>query len=224
MCQRFSLTAELPELSAKFGIGRVESEYRPRYNISPTQTIPIIVEDGSERVLFDARWGFIPYWSKDAVNADGRSVGDRSIFKRIVNKQRCVIPCSGFYGWMTSGKVRQPVRFVFRDRRTFAVPGFYEVWPRVYEAEIRACTMVTTAASGIVQGYADRMPALLDEDGIDAWLSEGNVEYRKVFSAVRELSERDLDMYPVGAFVNDAANESPACAEPIQAAFAALRR
>ncbi|MGG1312342.1 SOS response-associated peptidase [Cohnella laeviribosi] len=224
MCQRFSLTAEWPELSDRFRIHRFESEYRPRYNISPTQTVSVVVEESWERILVDARWGFIPYWSKDAVNADGRSVGDRSIFRRIVNKQRCVIPCSGFYGWISNRKVYQPVRFVFRDRRTFAVPGFYEIWPRVDGKEIRACTMVTTTPNGLVEGFADRMPAMLDEAGIDEWLSEGNVEYRRVFPLIRELPEREMDMYPVGGYVNDTAYESPACVEPIRSVYAALRR
>lgn len=224
MCQRFSLTAELEELVTQFRIGHVASLYRPKYNISPTQSVPVVYEYDRLRVMDDHRWGFVPYWSKDAVNADVGGIGSRPIFRRIVNKQRCVIPCSGFYGWLSEGKVHQPIRFVFRDRRTFAVPGFYEIWPRVDGEELRAFTMVTTPPNRVVQGYAERMPAMLDDEGIDAWLSESNVEYRSVYSHVRELPEDEMEMYPVGGYVNDRSLEAPECAEPIRAAYASLRR
>jgi putative SOS response-associated peptidase YedK len=166
----------------------------------------------------------MPYWSKDAVLADGRAIADRPIFRRIVNKQRCVIPCSGFYGWLSKGKVHQPIRFVFKDRRTFGIPGFYERWPRVDSAEIRAFTMLSTAPNRVANSYMDRMPAMLDEEGIDAWLSESNVEYRRVFPYIRELPAEEMEMYPVGGYINDRSREAPECAEPIRAAYAPMRR
>ncbi|CAM3869995.1 SOS response-associated peptidase [Cohnella lubricantis] len=224
MCQRFSLTAELDELVRQFRIGHVAAPYVRKYNISPTQPVPVIYEYRGQRILDDQRWGLMPYWSKDAVNADYQGIGGRPIFRRIVNKQRCVIPCSGFYGWLNNGKLHQPIRFVFRDRRTFAVPGFYEVWQRAYGEETRAFTMATTAPNRVVEGYADRMPAMLDEEGIDAWLHEGNVEYRTIYHHVRELPADELEMYPVGGYVNDRNKESPECAEPIRIAYAAIRR
>ncbi|MCC3373131.1 SOS response-associated peptidase [Cohnella sp. REN36] len=224
MCQRISLVADLPDLVERFRIGHVVGSYKPRYNIAPTQSAAVIFEDRRERILDTLRWGLMPYWSKDAVNADGQGIGDRPIFKRILNKQRCVIPISGFYGWRTQGKVNQPVHFVLRDRRTFAVPGFYEIWPRVEGGDIRAYTMLTTAPNDQVAGCAERMPAILDEAGIDAWLSEGNVEYRGVYPHIRRLESGELIGYPVGAYVNDRSNEAPECVEPIRAAYASLRR
>ncbi|GIO11454.1 DUF159 family protein [Cohnella xylanilytica] len=224
MCQRFSLSAELSDLVEQFRIGHVAMPYGPKYNISPTQTVPVIYEYRKQRILDNHRWGFMPYWSKDAVNADGRAIASRPIFRRIVNKQRCVIPCNGFYGWLSEGKVHQPIRFVFRDRRVFGIPGFYERWPRVDGEELRAFTMLTSEPNRVAQGYVERMPAMLDEDGIDAWLSESNVEYRSVYPYVRELPEDMMEMYPVGGYVNDLNLEAPECAEPIRASYAALRR
>ncbi|MBB6730302.1 SOS response-associated peptidase [Cohnella zeiphila] len=224
MCERYSLTAGLPDVVEQFRIGQVVTSYVPKYNISPTQSVPVVYEYRKQRILDDHRWGLMPYWSKDAVLADGRAIADRPIFRRIVNKQRCVIPCSGFYGWLSQGKVHQPIRFVFKDRRTFGIPGFYERWPRVDGEEIRAFTMISTAPNRVAQSYVDRMPAMLDEEGIDAWLSETNVEYRTVFHHVRELPADEMEMYPVGGYINDRTREAPECAEPIRAGYAPLRR
>jgi len=224
MCERYSLTARLSDVVEQFRIGQVVSAYTPKYNISPTQTVPVIYEYRKQRILDDQRWGFMPYWSKDAVLADARGIANRPIFRRIVSKQRCVIPCSGFYGWLSEGRVHQPVRFVFKDRRTFGIPGFYERWPRVNGEEIRAFTMLATAPNRMAQGCVLRMPAMLDEQGIDAWLSESNVEYRSVYHYVRELPEDEMEMYPVGGYINDRSRETPECAEPIRAAYALMRR
>ncbi|MBB6637001.1 SOS response-associated peptidase [Cohnella thailandensis] len=226
MCQRYSLTARLPELIEQFRIDTVDASvsYRPKYNLSPTQDGTILYEYRKERILDSFRWGFMPYWSKDGVNADGSAIGDRLIYRRIVNKQRCVIPCCGFYGWREDKKVRQPMRIVYRDKRTFAIPGFYEIWPRVDGGAIKAFTMLTTPASGFVADYSNRMPAILDEDGIDAWLSEDNKEYRQVYPAIRELPVDQLEAFPVGGYINDLTLETPDCAEPIRPVFAAMRR
>ncbi|RUS47109.1 SOS response-associated peptidase [Cohnella sp. AR92] len=226
MCQRFSLATGLQELIEQFRIDEVDpfATYRPRYNLSPTQESSIVYEYRNQRILDNFRWGFMPYWSKDGVNADGSAIGERLIYRRIVNKQRCVIPCCGFYGWRADKKVLQPMRIVFRDRRTFAIPGFYEIWPRVEGGAIKAFTMLTTPSSGIVQNYSDRMPALLDEAGIDAWLSEENKEYRQVYPSVRELPVERLEAYPVGEYINNLTLETPECAEPIRPVFAAMRR
>lgn len=223
MCQRFSLAADLSEIAERYHIDQVVGPYRPRYNVSPTQYAAVIVEEQRERKLESLRWGLMPYWSRDAVNADGLGIGDRPIYRRMTNKQRCLIPLSGFYGWETRGKARQPIHFVLKGRGTFAVPGFYEVWPRVEGGDIRAYTMLTTMANEKVGAYCDRMPAILDEEGIDAWLSESNTEYRSVFGSIRALESDELMMYPVGAYVNERESEAPECVEPIRNFYSAIR-
>ena len=45
MCRRFSLSAGLEEVNQRFGIHRVMYYYKSRYNISPTQTMPVIVQE-----------------------------------------------------------------------------------------------------------------------------------------------------------------------------------
>ncbi len=46
MCGRFSLTVGLEEVAQHFKVEKVERlEERPRYNIAPTQEVPVIVSE-----------------------------------------------------------------------------------------------------------------------------------------------------------------------------------
>jgi putative SOS response-associated peptidase YedK len=45
-----------------------EEDWTPRYNIAPTQSVPVIRQNPKEprRELSLMRWGLIPSWAKDA--------------------------------------------------------------------------------------------------------------------------------------------------------------
>lgn len=109
MCQRFSLAAELQDIRDHFEIKRVMYYYKDRYNISPTQDMPVVLQQDGERILDEFRWGFVPYWGKDAINADLRNVHQNPTYRKMVDKQRCIIPCNGFYYWKK--KARRLIQF-----------------------------------------------------------------------------------------------------------------
>jgi putative SOS response-associated peptidase YedK len=48
-----------------------ESDWTPRYNIAPTQPVPVIRQNPKEpiRELSLLRWGLIPSWAKDMSGA-----------------------------------------------------------------------------------------------------------------------------------------------------------
>ena len=49
------------------------SEFRPRYNIAPTQVAPVVRMRDGQRELAMLRWGLIPAWAKD------RAIGNKMI-------------------------------------------------------------------------------------------------------------------------------------------------
>ena len=65
MCGRFTLTRrEAESLAAELGVP-VESlpDYRPRYNIAPTDAHWIVRMKYEDRELLPARWGLINSWA-----------------------------------------------------------------------------------------------------------------------------------------------------------------
>jgi putative SOS response-associated peptidase YedK len=64
MCGRYTLRFRG---SAKFyGVPASELPFLiPRYNIAPSQDVPVIIERRTERELALFQWGLIPSWSKE---------------------------------------------------------------------------------------------------------------------------------------------------------------
>ena len=65
MCSRYNLTSPPEAVRAYFGYADTPN-FPARYNIAPTQGIPVVLldETGARRFRL-MRWGLVPVWSKD---------------------------------------------------------------------------------------------------------------------------------------------------------------
>jgi putative SOS response-associated peptidase YedK len=72
MCGRYRLSRRKQFVEEYFEASR-DDDWSPRYNIAPTQPIPVIRQHPKEssRVLSLMRWGLIPSWAKDISGATG---------------------------------------------------------------------------------------------------------------------------------------------------------
>src|SRR5690242_18184514 len=109
MCGRYTNEAKPKEIEQEFSLIISDEEIlTPRYNIAPTQMIPVILESKSERILNQLRWGLIPSWAKDEsigsklINARGETLAEKPSFKNAFKSRRCIIPASGFYEWQNT--------------------------------------------------------------------------------------------------------------------------
>jgi putative SOS response-associated peptidase YedK len=108
MCGRYTLSQaeRLEELYAERGL-----ELVPRYNIAPTQVVPVVLDESPGR-LSAARWGLIPIWARDKkiasslINARCETVAVKPAFRTAFKKRRCLIPADGFYEWQKVGAVK----------------------------------------------------------------------------------------------------------------------
>ena len=90
MCGRFTLTERDRNLvEARLGVpAGALADYAPRYNIAPTQPWFVVVARYENRAILPARWGLVPYWSKDAsraanhINAKSESVESTPAFRQ----------------------------------------------------------------------------------------------------------------------------------------------
>ncbi|PYY13800.1 MAG: hypothetical protein DMG61_12030 [Acidobacteria bacterium] len=106
-------------------------ELHPRYNIAPTQPVPVVRANGSRRVIASMRWGLIPNWAKDTsmaqINARSETLLEKPAFKETFER-RCLIPADGFYEWRRSGRSKQPFHFGMKDDSLFAFAGIWDRW------------------------------------------------------------------------------------------------
>ena len=63
MCGRYTLKSGGDAIVRLFGLAE-ELEIVSRYNVAPTQQIPVVLEEDG-RKLEEMHWGLIPSWSKD---------------------------------------------------------------------------------------------------------------------------------------------------------------
>jgi hypothetical protein len=103
-------------LSRSTSIAFGEEDWAPRYNVAPTQPVPVIRQNPREpiRELSLIHWGLIPSWSKDSsaaakmINARSETASTKPAFAEALKFRRCLIPADGFYEWAKLGKSKQP--------------------------------------------------------------------------------------------------------------------
>jgi putative SOS response-associated peptidase YedK len=106
MCGRYRLSRRKQIVEEYFDSISGESEdWSPRYNIEPTQPIPVIRQNPKEpvRELSLVRWGLIPSWAKDSSaaakmsNARSETAATKPAFRDALKSRKCLIPADGFY-------------------------------------------------------------------------------------------------------------------------------
>src|SRR6516165_1738559 len=115
MCGRYAITTAPEAMRALFRYPE-QPNFPPRYNIAPTQPVPIVRLHDGERQFALMRWGLIPAWVKDPRGfallhvARSESVNEKPAFRNAMRRRRCLVPADGFYEWQagaTSGP-KQP--------------------------------------------------------------------------------------------------------------------
>jgi len=185
MCGRFVLTTDIARILETFHAVLGEPrEFHPRFNIAPTQQIPVIVsEPTGSRVLQWLRWGLIPHWARDSsmasslINARAETAAEKPSFKTPFRNRRCVVPATGFYEWKTTGgKGKVPHYIEVEDRPLFAMAGLWDRW-EVRNAEgtrtgelLETFSILTVEAIPELQWLHHRMPRILSDAELDTWL------------------------------------------------------
>lgn len=123
-----------PEVIALlFALG-VTSAIEPRYNIAPSQLVPIVRLDAEgHRVFEEARWGFIPWWAKETgrqpINARSETVRSNHLWRDAYKRCRCLLPVSGYYEWMASPSgPKKAYRIAMPDSDALAFVGVWSHW------------------------------------------------------------------------------------------------
>jgi putative SOS response-associated peptidase YedK len=73
MCGRFFLVIQEQQLwMEQFGVESGHLDIVPRYNIAPTQQVPVVRNDGSQNNLSMMRWGLLPAWAPAPARQESR--------------------------------------------------------------------------------------------------------------------------------------------------------
>jgi putative SOS response-associated peptidase YedK len=243
MCGRYVSTASLTELAETYGVAEIRTEsLGARYNVAPSQPIYAVAvrrsrEEGKDpvRALGTFRWGLIPSWAKDRsianklINARSEGIATKPAFRAALLRRRCILPADSFYEWQAqparpgggpAGRGRLPHVIRRRDGGTLSFAGLWEVWrdPAEPDAEpVRTATIVTTAANEALAPIHARMPVVLSDEAVAAWLDPRVVDPDVLTGLLVPAPAAWWETWPVGTRVNNVVNEGSELLDPLPA-------
>jgi putative SOS response-associated peptidase YedK len=179
--RRYRLSRRKQLVEEYFDLRPGDEDWPPRYNIAPTQPVPVIRQNPREprRETSLLRWGLIPSRAKDSsgaarmINARSETAATMPAFRDALTFRRCMIPADGFYEWKKAGTVKQPYCFEVDGGRLFAFAGIWDRWKDESGNWVETCSILTTTPNAVTSVVHDRMPVILDPASYDPWLDPG---------------------------------------------------
>lgn len=232
MCGRFAITTAPELLRAHFGYAD-KPNFPPRYNIAPTQPIPIIraeraADGGLTRRFMLARWGFLPGFVKDAstfpllINARAETAAEKPSFRAAFRRRRCLIPADAYYEWRRPPKTAkraaaQPFLIRRRDGAPMAFAGLFETYSGSDGSEIDTACILTTDANAATVAIHDRMPAIIEPPDFDLWLDPDETAAGAAARLLRPAADDALEFFEISPAVNKATHDGPQLQAPLGA-------
>ncbi|MFB3894865.1 MAG: SOS response-associated peptidase [bacterium] len=220
MCGRFVILD--PEMIIrKYNIQKKPAfTFTARYNIAPSQEIPIVLRDTANRLEL-MKWGLIPFWAKDPdignrmINARAETLAEKPSFRSSLKSKRCLIPASGFYEWKEVGGRKMPYLIKLKDTPLFSFAGLYDIWLDEQKQEIKTFTIITTVANDYLAPIHNRMPVIFNEHDENLWLDK-SIDTGKLITLLNPYPSEFMEAYSVSPAVNNIKNDSVDLIKPIE--------
>lgn len=210
MSSRYTLY-ETEKLGTRFNVsGGLLGNLKKRYNISPTQSAPVVVSRGGEPRLEMMKWGFIPKGAKDAnsvfryktFNTRSEGIFEKPATREAIRISRCLVPSNGYYEWVVNSVVKQPLLIRPSDQDIFSFAGIYRSWQDPAGVQWGTFSIITTIPSRDVEAINDRMPVILRATDESRWLNPAIDNMNALYDVMRSYPDGMLLIDKVGSDVN----------------------
>ncbi len=210
-------------LAEHFGADFDDLDWEPRYNIAPTQSVPVIRRDNHVPTLQASlmRWGLIPSWAIEPtigarmINARSETAATKPSFREPLRRSRCLIPADGFYEWKREGKRKQPFCFEVDGGAVFAFAGLWDRWRDPDGHAVETCTILTTTPNELLADVHDRMPVILAPGHYGPWLDPSMQDVAIAVSLLKPFDSCLMKRFAVSTRVNLVANDDAECSAPV---------
>lgn len=221
MCGRYALYSP-SNLHQEHFHTQKEFEFGPRFNIAPSQMLPVIRQttDGI-REFVSARWGLLPSWVKNPsevaqpINAKCETAAIRPMFRSAFRKSRVLVPADAFFEWKAVAGGKQPYCIRLRDESPLGFAGLLEHWPGP-EGEQLSYTILTTEPNPLMAGIHNRMPCIIQPEHYDAWLDSTGTDVNILQAMLGPYPDRLMEVYPISRLVNSPQHDSPEVIQRIE--------
>lgn len=222
MCGRFGASFQYRDIKVAWNLYGDFTGFFPRYNIAPSQDVPVIVRNEARNELRPMRWGLVPSWAQGAsigqrmINARAETLLEKPSFKQLVGTRRCLVPADGFYEWRREGRGKVPMWIYLKDRNPFAFAGLWDRWlNRDTGSGLYTFTIITTRANALLRPIHDRMPVIYDAAMGRQWLeSTFGGPAMDLDLVLQPLPSERMEAHEVSMLVNSTENDSADCIQP----------
>lgn len=223
MCGRYTLKSDIEDLMEAFPGFDMPDDLTLRYNIAPTQTVPVIANDGKNKVAH-FRWGLLPAWSKSAsignrmINARAETLATKPSFRVAYRRRRCLVLADGFYEWRKEPgrKTKTPIYIQLADGRPFAFAGLWEMWQPNDAETLFTCTIITTIPNELIEPIHQRMPVILAPQDYILWLDVQERSSTELGALLKPYPALGMQAYPVSTRVNNPRFDELECVARLQ--------
>ena len=224
MCGRFVMIESEEKVMQTFEIQQSEMMLEPRYNICPSQDIPVIVQQDGLRSLEMRQWGFIPFWAKEPtpmINARAETVSEKPSFRQAFRKQRCLIPATGFYEWAIEEGQKQPYFISLKQENSeernsmIAFAGLWDSWISAEGDLRRTCAILTVSANSLMQKIHHRMPVILTPENGLKWIDHSRTETSPEKLLIPITAEK-MEAWKVSKKVSTPTFDNPDCLKKLE--------
>lgn len=218
MCGRYALYGPRKRTRAESEYFESIDLFPPRWNVAPTDTMPIgrLVDDKPQLVA--AKWGLIPRHATDPrigakkINAPSQNILKWTEYREPYRAmRRCLVPASGFYEWVGGKGQKRAYHLIRPELELMVFAGLWGAWRAPGGEEILSYAIVTTEPNDVVRPLKDRMPVILDPSDYYTWLTAEDA-----LGLLRPAHNEVLYAYAVGPQVGSVKNDEPSLIEPIE--------
>ncbi len=150
-----------------------KASIRTAGEIRPSDVAPVIAcNRRGDRSVFPMRWGFRS--RSLLVNARVETASEKPAFREAWAAHRCVVPASWYFEWehltTPDGKRKTGLKYRIRpkDSAMTWLCGLYRM-----EEGLPAFVILTREPGESIRFIHNRMPLILPEDLVDAWITPG---------------------------------------------------
>ena len=219
ICGRYSIALEPIELAEVLECDLPDFVFVRRYNVAPTQDVPVVVMEDGKRRLRLMRWGLVPSWAKDPaignkmINARAETVAEKPSYRKPFQRQRCLAPATSFFEWqkVTGARAKIPMCIAFKGMKLFAMAGLWDLWKMPDGRELRSFAIITTAAGDFMRPIHERQPVISDRKDWQAWLDPALTDPARLTALLASSTAAEPEAYEVSTAVNSPSNDVEEC-------------
>jgi putative SOS response-associated peptidase YedK len=167
-------------------------------------------------------WPLIPSFAKtmqveySTSNATAERLLQSPVYKRLVNKRRCLIPIAGYYEWQGSKPPKTPFYIYLKSAEPFALAGLWDTWKKPDGSVLESFSIITTEPNDFMRRIHRRMPLILHKDDERAWLDCAANPFDKVQSLVKPFPSELMAAHEISKRINNPNYDAPDCNEPVE--------